>query len=75
MSRSPASPRPWMRNPPRACSDCGVKPRCAITGMPAATMASTCGANRAPPSSFTACAPASFMNRMAVVRACSGLTW
>ena len=36
MSRSPASPRPWMRNPPSACSDCGVKPRCAITGMPAA---------------------------------------
>ena len=34
MSRSPASPRPWMRNPPSACSDCGVKPRCAITGMP-----------------------------------------
>ena len=75
ISRSPASPRPWMRNPPRACSLCGVNPRCAITGMPDPASASTCGVNRAPPSSLTACAPPSFMNRNAVVSACSGPIW
>ena len=74
-SRSPASPRPWIRKPPSACSLCGVNPRCAITGIPDPASASTCGTNRAPPSSLTACAPPSFMNRNAVVSACSGLIW
>ena len=46
---------------------------CAITGMPAPTIAATCGATRAPPSSLTACAPLSFMNRTAVPTACAGL--
>ena len=36
---------------------------CAITGMPAETSVSTCAATRRPPSSLTACAPPSFMNR------------
>ena len=28
-SRSPSSPRPWTRNPPKACTDCGVRPEVA----------------------------------------------
>ena len=35
-------------------------------------IAATCGATAAPPSSFTACAPVSFMNRTAVSSARSG---
>ena len=54
---STPSPRPWMMWPPRPCSLCGVKPMCAITGMPAPTMRRICLSLRTPPSSFTACAP------------------
>ena len=46
----------------------------AITGMPARTMRSIISALRSPPSSFTAWAPASFMNRSAVCSASSGPT-
>ena len=49
-----------------ACSLCGVKPMCAITGMPAPVIAAICAAQRRPPSSFTAWQPPSFMNRTAV---------
>ena len=45
---------------------------CAMTGMPAPTMRRICLWLRSPPSSFTACAPVSFMNRTAVCRASSG---
>ena len=41
-----------------------------MTGMPADASSSTCGSTRAPPSSFTAWAPHSFMNRAAVSSAC-----
>ncbi len=44
---------------------------CAITGMPARVSSSTWGAISAPPSSLTACALASFMNRTEVWKACS----
>jgi len=46
-----------------------------MTGIPEPASASTWGTNRAPPSSFTACAPPSFMNRNEVRRACSGPVW
>ena len=52
--RRAPSPRPWMMWPPRPCSLCGVKPMCAITGMPARTIRLICFALRTPPSSFTA---------------------
>ncbi len=58
--------------PPRPCSLCGVKPMCAITGMPARTIRLICFALRTPPSSFTAWQPVSFMNRIAVASASSG---
>ena len=67
-----ASPRPWIRKPPRACSDCGVKPMCPITGMPARTTAATCPARASPASSFTAWAPVSRITRTALRTACSG---
>ncbi len=67
---SAASPRPCTRKPPRPLTLCGVKPMWAITGMPACVSTAICSATRSPPSSFTACAPASFMNRVAVARAC-----
>ena len=66
------SPRPWMTWPPSWCSLCGVKPMCAMTGMPADTIRRICSALRTPPSSLTACAPVSFMNRNAVCSASSG---
>src|SRR6266545_1067396 len=49
MTSSAASPRPCTRYPPSACSLCGVKPMCAITGMPAAVSAAICGAQRRRP--------------------------
>ena len=45
---------------------------CAMTGMPADTIRRICSAERTPPSSLTACAPVSFMNRNAVWSASSG---
>ena len=52
-----------------------MKPMCAITGMPPSVSLRTCGTIASPPSSFTACALASFMNRTAVRYACSGEAW
>ncbi len=46
-----------------------------MTGMPADASSSTCGSTRAPPSSFTAWAPHSFMKRAAVSSACCGEPW
>ncbi len=57
------------------CSLCGVKPMCAITGMPDCVSFSTIGTMFRPPSSFTAWTPASFMNRTEVWNACSGDAW
>ncbi len=48
------------------CSLCGVKPMCAITGIPAVVSASTWAATRRPPSSFTAWQPPSLRNRTPV---------
>ena len=47
----------------------------AITGTPASVSSRTCGSIGSPPSSLTACAPASFMNRTDVSKACSGDRW
>ena len=69
---SAASPRPCTRNPPSVFTLCGVKPICAITGMPAADSTAIWSAIRSPPSSLTACTPASFMNRVAAASAASG---
>ena len=52
-----------------------MKPMCPMTGMPARTSSSTSGTIGAPPSSLTACAIPSFMNRVAVASACCGLAW
>ena len=52
--------------------DCGVNPRCPITGIPALINAFICGVTFAPPSIFTACTPASLKKRMEVCKACSG---
>ncbi len=46
-----------------------------MTGMPARVSSRTCSAISAPPSSLTAWAPASFMKRTAVWKACSGEAW
>ena len=73
--RSPSSPRPWTRYPPKALTDCGVRPRWAMTGMPAATRSSTCRSTRWPPSSLTAWAPASLRNLAALASAISGEPW
>ena len=45
---------------------------CPITGIPALTSLRTWSMTRTPPSSFTACAPASFMKRVAVASAWLG---
>ena len=65
-TRSDASPRPWTRGPPRACSLCGVNPMWAITGMPPWLSRVIWGAISTPPSSFTQWARPSFMKRVAV---------
>lgn len=67
-SRSPASPRPCTRRiPPSTLTLCGVRPRCPMTGMPAATSISTWGTTVRPPSSLTAWAPPSLRCRTALV--------
>ncbi len=47
-------------------TDCGVRPRCPITGISASRSARIAGTRFAPPSSFTASAPASRTNRAAL---------
>ncbi|CNW26609.1 Uncharacterised protein [Mycobacterium tuberculosis] len=69
---SAASPRPCTRKPPKVLTLCGVKPMCAITGMPAAVRQAICSATRSPPSSLTACAPPSLRNRVAAANAAVG---
>jgi hypothetical protein len=46
-----------------------------MTGIPAATSSSTWRSTRWPPSSLTACAPASLRNRVAAASAASGDPW
>jgi hypothetical protein len=75
-SSFPASPRPCTRRtPPSTLTLCGVRPRCAMTGMPARVRASTWGSARRPPSSFTACAPPSFRCLTAFASAACGPDW
>ena len=45
---------------------------CPQTGMPASTSVLIVGAISTPPSSFTACAPVSFITRTAAASACDG---
>ena len=52
-----AGPKPVLK-PPSEWIDCGVRPMWPITGISASRMACTIGSRLAPPSSFTACAPA-----------------
>ena len=58
----------------RPAADCGVRPRCPITGMPASTRRSTTRTTGRPPSILTAAAPPSFSKRPALRTASSALT-
>ena len=51
---------------PTRLIDCGVRPTCAITGMPRSTTKAMVSAMRAPPSSLMAPQPVSFITRAAV---------
>ena len=44
---APSSSRPWTRQPPSACTDCGVRPRWPHTGMPRSTRKRTVSARPA----------------------------
>ena len=55
--------------PPKALTDCGVRPMWRTTGMPASTMALTWGQTSMPPSSLTAWQRPSFMRRPALLTA------
>ena len=57
-----------------AWTDCGVSPRWPITGISAATIASTMGMRLCPPSSLTEEAPAR-TSRAALRTVSSTLTW
>ena len=46
-----------------------------MTGMPAATSSSAWGRTRRPPSSLTACAPASLRNLIPAASAAAGDAW
>src|SRR3989441_9752110 len=61
--------------PPRACTDCGVRPRWPMTGMPMSTRARTVAAIGRPPSSFTPWQPVSAMTRPQFLIASAGETW
>ena len=69
-----SSSLPCTRNPPSVCTDCGVRPMCAHTGMPRSTRNAVVGAMNAPPSSFTMFAPAD-MRRAALWNAASLDCW
>ena len=73
--RACSAVRPWALNPPSAVADCGVRPMCPITGMPAPTIAATRESDGPAPSSLTASAPASLTNRIAFVTASASETW
>ena len=53
---------PCTLNPPKALTDCGVRPICPITGIDAFTIASILSHTSKPPSNFTACALPSFIS-------------
>jgi hypothetical protein len=55
-------------------TDCGVRPTCAITGTPRAVRKAMVSAMWVPPSSLTAGAPVSAISRLALRKACSGLS-
>ena len=75
MSRSaPSSDLPCTRYPPSVCTDCGVSPMCAQTGMPRSTMNRVVSTMGAPPSILTMPAPAA-ISRTAFVNACEGDPW
>ena len=61
-----AAVRPCVLNPPRIVSDCGVRPTCPITPMPAETIALTRESEGPAPSSLTTSAPASLTNLIAL---------
>ena len=67
--------RPFARGLLSFSDDCGVKPICPITGTPLRTSAATTGATVTPPSSFTAPAPASRINRAAFSAAVGASTY
>ena len=67
-----ASPRPRAPYPPSTFTACGVSPTCPITGIPRPTRNAIVGAIAAPPSSFTAAHPVSFITRAADANAASG---
>ena len=56
-----SSSRPWVLKPPITWLDCGVRPVCAITGMPRSVRKWIVSAIRLPPSSLTAPQPVSFI--------------
>ena len=63
---------PWtLTLPPIPCCACGVQPMWPMTGMPALTSASMIRAERTPPSTLTAWAPASWRKRPAFSSASS----
>ena len=63
---------PLRLDPPNVLIDCGVKPMCAMTGIPRSTKKRIVGAKRSPPSSFTAPQSVSFRMRTALRNAASG---
>ncbi|MCY1186310.1 hypothetical protein D9M73_271720 [compost metagenome] len=69
---APALVLPCTLKPPSACTDCGVRPICAQTGMLRSTRNLTIGASQSPPSSLTICAPA-FISVTALANAASGV--
>ena len=60
---------------PNLWIDCGVSPRCPMTGIPAERMRLTDSRISSPPSIFTASASVSFMMRMAESSATFELPW
>ena len=66
--------RPWVLKPPSTLIDCGVKPMCAITGMPRSVRKRMVSAMRRPPSILTAPQPVSFMTCAALRKATDGLS-
>ena len=76
-SASASSDRAWSRVLPSTrtlpawFAACGVQPMWPMTGMPARTIASMVRALRTPPSTLTACAPASERKRPALATAVS----
>src|SRR3989304_3268139 len=64
--RAAASVFPCTLKPPRAWTDCGVRPMCAITGMSFSARRAISSRRFSPPSILTASAPASLLKRQAL---------